>query len=472
MKTFIKILFAFIILLAETIPGIAQNYYSIKIHPVSTREYDEVAPVILGKKLVFSSNRPIPGPKMGTDMEQRPFFKIVESENTEKGNWTDQSILDPALVTKFHDGPASFNKKADYMVFSHCFDEKTSSKIVSKFGLYFADNQNGSWGNIVEFEFNDRESNAIEPSFNDDASVLYFSSDRAGGFGGYDIYVCRYRNGLWTAPENLGPRINTSENEFYPFIHPSGRLYFSSEGHDNKIGGYDLFYSEYYNGKWITPIKLPPPFNSALGDYTYYVDDDFQNGLFTSNRRGSKDIFTFKSNIPNFDVCQQQRINNYCFVFFEENTVTLDTNLYLYEWNLGDKSKVRAMEAKYCYAGPGNYIISLNVIDKLTKEVLFNQAEYELKVEKIVQAFITCPDKVKVNEDTQFDGLESYFKNAKPGEYYWDFGDGTKGIGASVRHKFLIPGTYTLKLGVTEDNPDVKVPKEFCSYKTIVVTEN
>jgi len=472
MKPVIKIISIISLLLAVFIPAMTQNYYSVKIHPASTRKYDEVAPVITGNKMVYNSNRPVSGPRSGTDMLLRPFFKIVESEKTEDGKWKAQKMFDESLLSNFHDGPASFNEKGDYMVFSRCFDEKTSIKTVSKFGLFFADKQNESWGNIQEFEFNDHGANTIEPAFNIDASVLYFASDREGGFGGFDLYVSRYQKGKWTTPENLGPGINTAENELYPFIHSTGRLYFSSEGHDGKMGGYDLFYSEFYNGKWITPIKLPPPFNSGLNDYTYYADDTFQDGFFTSNRRGSKDIFTFQSKIPNFEVCQKQRLNNYCFVFFEENTIDLDTNLYLYEWNLGDKSKIVALQAQYCYSGPGNYVISLNVIDKLTKEVLFNQAEYELNVEKIVQAFITSPDKIKVNEEFQFNGLESYFKDAKPGEYYWDFGDGSKGIGASVQHKYLVPGTYTLKLGITEDNPTVKVPREFCSYKTIVVTEN
>lgn len=471
MKGF-KIASALCILLAGTSVLHAQNYYQKKVHPESTRKYDEVAPVMVGDKLVYSSNRPISGPRTGTDMQSRYFFKLVESEKTADGKWKPQRLFSEALMSDFSDGPATFNEKGDYMAFSRCFDQKTSKKSVSMNGLFFADKQNDSWGNIQEFEYNDRTANTIEPSFNKDASLMYFSSDRAGGFGGYDLYVSKYNNGKWGAPENLGPRINTSDNEFYPFIHSSGRLYFCSNGHDNKVGGYDIFYSESYNGKWIAPIKLPPPFNSGANDYTFNVDDQFQNGFYTSNSRGSKDIYTFKSIIPNFEICQQQRENNYCYVFFEENTVELDTNLYLYEWNLGDKSKIRAIEAKHCFAGPGTYTISLNVIDKLTKEVLFNQAEYELNVEKIIQAYITCPEKIKVNEEVQFSGLESYFKDTKPGEYYWDFGDGLKGVGASVQHKYVVPGTYTIKLGVTEDNPNAKVLQEFCSFKAIVVTEN
>ena len=224
--------------------------------------------------MVFCSNRVVPGPVSYSNNSLKPFFKIAESELTEDGKWKSQRNFAESLKTNFHDGPVSFNESGDYMVFSRCFDEKTNNQTASKFGLYFADKENEIWGNIQEFPFNDPLANTLQPSFNKDASVLFFSSNREGGFGGYDLYVSRYQKGAWTTPENLGPRVNTAENEIYPFIHSTGRLYFSSEGHDNKAGGFDLFYSEYYNGKWITPIKLGTPFNSGSNDYTYYVDDD------------------------------------------------------------------------------------------------------------------------------------------------------------------------------------------------------
>jgi len=468
LKNIVSIL---ILLHAVVFSGIGQSYYTLKKHPVSTREYDEIAPVMLGNKMVFCSNRPVSGPKLSSDMENRPFFKIVESEKTEDGKWKSQQNFDQSVSTNFHDGPVCFNEKGDFMAYSRCFDDKPTNRDTSKFGLFFAELQNGSWANIQEFEHNDRQSNTMYPTFNKDATEMYFSSNRKG-FGGYDLYVSRLQNGRWTVPENLGPRVNTADDERYPILHPTGRLYFSSDGHDNRVGGYDLFYTESYDGKWISPIKLPATFNTGVNEYTFYIDEKFESGFYTNNRGGSRDIWTFTSTIPNFEVCQQQRVNNFCFVFFEENTLELDTTLYLYEWDLGDKTKIRSIEAQHCYAVPGDYVISLNVIDKLTKEVLFNQAEYQHNVERIIQSFITCPDRIKINEDTQFSGLESFFKDVKAGEYYWDFGDGIKGIGASTRHTYLVPGSYTIKLGVIEDNPDVEVPKKFCSYKTIVVTEN
>jgi PKD repeat protein len=150
----------------------------------------------------------------------------------------------------------------------------------------------------------------------------------------------------------------------------------------------------------------------------------------------------------------------------------LDTAIYQYQWDLGDNARLLGLEAEHCYTNPGDYLVKLNVIDKLTGIVEFNQAEYMVEVRKVVQPFITAPDTVRINEPFQLHGLESYFDQIKPGEYYWDFGDGNKSVGITARHTFLVPGDYQIKLGmVEEDNGDSETTHKFCTYKPIVVVE-
>jgi len=476
-----------ILLLAVASSALAQNRSDEpRILAGSNKDYDEIAPVMMGNQLVYISNRPVSGPKKGTDMQNQLFFKIVSREKIDEKNWGPQKLFSESLLSNFIDGPASFNEKGDYMAYSTCLSAKPSKSDATKNGIFFADKQNGEWGNVQEFEFNDPAFNNIGPAFNKDASVLYFSSDREGGFGGYDIYLSHYKNGDWTEPENLGPRINTSGNELFPFYSYNNRLYFSSNILDNKPIKYDIFYSLIIDGKWVSRVQLGPPFNKTnSNEYSYSVDSLDQNGFITTDRNnnGTKDIYFFTSSIPPFPaISMEQKKDNFCYVFFEENTVELDTSLYVYEWNLGDNSKVRAMKARHCYINPGNYTVSLNVIDKLTKEVLFAQAEYDLEVTKIIQTYITCPDYIKVGVPVEFSARESYLGDAKPGSYYWDFGDG-KDKGSTVSHTFKFPGSFQVKLYIIEDNSEqlktlskkeratVK-PKEFCNYKTIVVKEN
>jgi hypothetical protein len=334
--------------------------------------------------------------------------------------------------------------------------------------LFYASREGLEWGEIQEFPHN--EDMTIHPSLNPFGDVIYFSSNRDGGFGGFDLYYSEFINNSWAEPVNLGPMVNTSDDEIYPYLHSSGRLYFSSNGHPNSAG-FDLFYTEYFKGRWFSPVRLPSPFNSGLNDYTFFADENLQYGFFTSNRRGTKDIFTFELTYPTFEYCKQQVEDNFCYIFYEENTVSLDSALYMYEWDLGDNTKKRATEVEHCYESAGDYLVQLNVVDKLTGIVAFNQAEYLVEVRKVVQPVITAPDTVKVNEEVSLHGKDSYLGEAEAGEYYWDFGEGSQETGAVVSHAFPTPGTFKIRLGIIEETENPETARRFCSYTSIVVEE-
>lgn len=133
-------------------------------------------------------------------------------------------------------------------------------------------------------------------SLSSDGKLLYFSSERPGGFGGRDIYVSnRQSDGTWGPARNLGPSVNTPYNDDSPFIHPDGiNLFFSSQGH-NSIGGYDLFYSKLSNGVWAIPTNIGYPVNTPGNERFYVLSADGATGYYSSDRRGSfgqQDIYT------------------------------------------------------------------------------------------------------------------------------------------------------------------------------------
>ncbi len=451
----------------------SQSYYRIKTHPASSRTANEAGPVMTRDGIVFSSDKETGGIQKRRGKDNQRISNIYYAKLSDDGNWGSPKDFALELKTEHHDGPISFNFNEDMAVFTRNFElpgfgSKKGGN--PNFGLYLTEFDGNSWGNIVEFEHNDRNYHTTHPSLSPMGDIMYFTSDRPEGFGGYDIYVCYQQNGIWTNPENLGPVVNTAENEIYPFLHSSGRLYFSSNGHD-RIGGYDIFFTDFFEEKWFKPVKLSSPFNSGLNDFTFYTDGNYEQGLFTSNRRGNIDIYTFQSILPQFDFCKQQVENNYCYIFYEENTVSLDTNLYIYEWSMGDGNKVQAIEAEHCYEGPGDYLIELNVVDKLTGIIEFNQAEYLVEVKKVIQPYITCLDSAAIDQEIQIHGIESFLGGKKAGEYFWDFGDGQKAVGATVRHSYLTPGEYIIKLGIIEEGNNIENAEQFCSYKTIYITE-
>lgn len=129
-----------------------------------------------------------------------------------------------------------------------------------------------------------------------DGSRLFFSSDRPGGFGGRDLYVIKKTGDTtWSAPINLGDKINTAFDEDAPFVSVDNKmLYFSSNG-EKSIGGFDIMMADLLdNGTWSESRNLGYPFNSTNDDIYYTTTIDGLRGYLTSFRGdgfGEKDIY-------------------------------------------------------------------------------------------------------------------------------------------------------------------------------------
>jgi outer membrane protein OmpA-like peptidoglycan-associated protein len=131
------------------------------------------------------------------------------------------------------------------------------------------------------------------PSLSADGNTLYFASDVSGGYGGMDLYVTHRNGNAWESAVNLGPVVNTSGNEIFPFIAADSSLYFTSDGHPG-YGGLDLFHSKFKEGKFAKPDNMGVDFNSAKDDLSMIVDTKNRTGYFASNRDGDDDIFSFR----------------------------------------------------------------------------------------------------------------------------------------------------------------------------------
>jgi outer membrane protein OmpA-like peptidoglycan-associated protein/tetratricopeptide (TPR) repeat protein len=131
-----------------------------------------------------------------------------------------------------------------------------------------------------------------------DETLLFFSSDRPGGLGGLDIYMCRKNDeGEWGRSKNLGPIINTEFDEESPFIHYDGQtLYFSSRGRKG-MGGYDIYTSTFDSvaNEWAEPENIGYPVNTPDEDVFFVPTKDGRRGFFASVREDSQgytDIYT------------------------------------------------------------------------------------------------------------------------------------------------------------------------------------
>ncbi|OFX52982.1 MAG: hypothetical protein A2046_04215 [Bacteroidetes bacterium GWA2_30_7] len=143
----------------------------------------------------------------------------------------------------------------------------------------------GKWSEIKKLNKNiNSKSWESHACLSRDGKTIFFSSDRKGGYGGFDIYKSEIsEKGDWGEAINLGSTVNTKFDDDTPFIlYDDKTLYFSSEGHYN-MGGFDIFYTFLMdNTKWSLPLNLGYPINTpddnlfmypvSNGEFTYFAD--------------------------------------------------------------------------------------------------------------------------------------------------------------------------------------------------------
>ncbi|MCB9285611.1 MAG: carboxypeptidase regulatory-like domain-containing protein [Lewinellaceae bacterium] len=192
--------------------------------------------------------------------------------------------------------------------FTICTTAEKKGQFVTRCAIYVTKRQGNTWSlpERLRDYVNLEDATTTQPFviFNGTTEILYFSSDRPGGYGGLDIwYITRDINSKdfdFTYPVNCGPVVNTSMDEITPYYDlEEAALYFSSTGHIS-IGGYDVQKASGSRSQWKDVENLGAPFNSSADDYYFIRSPSKRMGFFVSNRspgQGSatnnEDIFQF-----------------------------------------------------------------------------------------------------------------------------------------------------------------------------------
>ncbi|MBA9077577.1 OmpA family protein [Rufibacter quisquiliarum] len=274
--------------------------------------------------IIFASDRG-GAASSGKDKEEgtygwtgRPFLQMFYAQRNEDSTWQLPVMVDESLNSKYHDGTAAVDSSNTTLYFTRTNMVKVKNKnintdptswvkkplsndYVNRLEIYSAQQDSGKWSNVKPFEYNKvTEYSVGHPALSPDGQVMYFVSDKPGGYGETDIYYTeKQADGSWGQPVNAGSTINTVGKEMFPAFDQQGNLYFSSDTHSG-FGGLDVFRAKGSRSTWSKPENLRAPVNSPKDDFGLAFMPNQKNelvGYMSSNRdsnNGTDDIYSFK----------------------------------------------------------------------------------------------------------------------------------------------------------------------------------
>jgi outer membrane protein OmpA-like peptidoglycan-associated protein len=266
---------------------------------------DEVLPIISpDNELLFFTRRYEVKTKSAWEGENKQYIeKFVMSENEGSGFSEGDPIPAPFNQGQ-NEGGATITVNNKIIFFTVC---RKDMKGYNNCDIWYCEKKAGQWGEIKNIgeTINGKDTWETQPTVTSDGRTLYFVSIRPGNVGysnetmTSDIYRSVLQpDGTWSTPENMGAPINTAGNEKSPFLHSDSQtLYFSSDGHWDAAGGYDIFYSKMDSGKWQKPNNIGHPINTESDELSFFVSADGKTAYFASNKlkgNGGWDLYSFE----------------------------------------------------------------------------------------------------------------------------------------------------------------------------------
>ncbi len=200
------------------------------------------------------------------------------------------------INTIYNEGSATLSRDGNTIFFARC----ESPGGFGSCDIFTATkNENGNWTNAQNLGSN---INSVgwdsHPALSQSEDTLFFASDRIGGFGLSDIYYSvKDKNGFWQPSKNMGPVINTRQNEVSPFMHPiENVLYFSSNGQLYNFGEFDIYKTYSKDGKWLEPLNIGPLVNGRGSEFYFTIDSKAEKLYYAksaNNDLDKLDLYSF-----------------------------------------------------------------------------------------------------------------------------------------------------------------------------------
>jgi outer membrane protein OmpA-like peptidoglycan-associated protein len=264
---------------AMAMMSVPRNFTVHSFSGTVNTKYTEYNPVVSADEsvLAFTALRPNTGRTRSGDK----FIEEIYVSYNKSGNWTEPIVV--PIASEYNVGTAGISADGQKMVvFMGGNADPGNLFLVTKSGDVW------SKPSILSPTINSMGLESTS-SLTPDGKVIYFASDRQGGRGGLDIWKIELKSdGKWSPPINLGPDVNSKDNEDAPFIHPDQKtLFFTSDGHST-MGGRDIFKTSLVNGKWTKPENMGYPVNTTSNDNYFTLLADGKRAYFSSDRKGGQ----------------------------------------------------------------------------------------------------------------------------------------------------------------------------------------
>jgi tetratricopeptide (TPR) repeat protein len=253
------------------------GYSIVNVGSLVNSEYDDYGPVINEDEteLIFTSRRRDGNSNQDVADDNKPYEEIFISKK--EGSAWGQATAIAEVNSPTHESTLALSADGNTLFIYK--DENRGDVFVSE-------KKGNSWSEptpIPGLINSSYEENSV--TISRDEKMIYFSSNRPGGFGGLDIYSAAIDgNGEWTGIKNLGAKINSAADEDGPFIDHDGQtLYFSSKGLDG-MGGFDIFKSTFDGAAWGDPDNMGYPVNTPDNDIFIFLTKDGKRGYYASVR--------------------------------------------------------------------------------------------------------------------------------------------------------------------------------------------
>ncbi len=212
---------------------------------------------------------------------------LVVSRKNSRGRWSAPVSISPNINSQWNEGTCTISADGRKLIFTSCIGRRGYGSC----DLFQSIKVGDTWSEPENLGPNvntgDWES---QPSLSADGRVLYFVSDRRGGYGRRDIWVSHLTgDGTWMKAENAGRSVNTQYDEISPFIHVNGKtLYFASNGLPG-FGGYDIYFLEKNSdGQWSKPVNVGAPINNHHDQFSLFITANGEKGYYVHEERTSE----------------------------------------------------------------------------------------------------------------------------------------------------------------------------------------